>query len=208
MESAEGRIAISNALVELGKEDIPALGRFLNATEWVMVFNVIDILSKIAEDQCIGYIARVRKHKNARVRNQALHALSTFNHQSAKALLPAFLDDPEMQIRINALRLLGKKLGPEALPFLAPRILAKRFHKGALKERKAMIEGLGRIEIPDSVGILEQLLYRRVYSQRSKWRKTKSCVESVLGSMDLDEAGLALAKWQGKRKSWFFRLIF
>jgi len=36
----------------------------------------------------------------------------------------------------------------------------------------------------------------------------KSCIEAVLASIDLDEARVALARWKGQPKNWFFRLLY
>ena len=208
MESAEGKMAISNALVELGKEDIPALASFLEDQRPLLVLNVIDILGKIGKDQCIYHIAQAKGHRDSKVRNEALHALSLFNHQEAKALLPSFLDDSEMQIRINASKILAKKLEADALHYLGPLILSKEFDKRGLREKKAFLESLGKVHVPDSVRILEEILYRRVSSKRAEWKKMKSWIEAVLAPMDLDEAKVALAKWKKKREKWFFRLLY
>ena len=208
MESAEGKMAISNALVELGKENIPTLGNLLEDQRPLLVLNVINILGKIGKDQCIPYIARVKGHRDSKVRNEGLHALSLFNHQEAKALFPSFLDDSEMQIRINASKILAKKLEADALYYLGPLILSKEFDKRGLREKKAFLESLGKIQVPDSVRILEEILYRRLFSRRGQWKKTKSCIEPVLASMDLDEAKVALARWKKRRESWFFRLLY
>jgi hypothetical protein len=208
MESAEGRTAISNALVELGKNDIPNLGRFLRDDQVPLVLNVVNILARIGTDPCIHYIGQVKGHQNPKVRHEALHALATFNHPQAKAPLTTFLDDPEMQIRIDASKVLVKKLGPEALPHLARRILSKVFDTRPLKERNAYLQHLGKIEVPDGVRILEQILFRRVFSRRAQWKKTKSLIQSVLASMDIEDAKVALARWKKKRERWFFRLLY
>ena len=208
MESVEGKMAISNALVELGKEDIPALASFLEDERPLLVLNVINILGKIGKDECIPHIARVKGHGDSNVRNEGLHVLSMFNHQEAKALLPSYLDDSQMQIRINASKILAKKLGTDALYYLGPLILSKEFDNRELKERKAYLESLGKVQVADSVRILEEILYRKIFSKRAQWKKLKSCIEAVLVFMDLDEAKAALAKWKKKRKKWFFRLLY
>lgn len=208
MESVEGKMAISNALVELGKENIPALGKFLGDERPLLVLNVINILGKIGKDECIPHIARVKGHGDSKVRNEGLHVLSMFNHQEAKALLPSYLDDSQMQIRINASKILAKKLGTDALYYLGPLILSKEFDNRELKERKAYLESLGKVQVADSVRILEEILYRKIFSKRSERKKLKSFIEAVLASMDLDEAKAALVKWKEKRKKWFFRLLY
>jgi hypothetical protein len=208
MESVEGKMAISNALVELGKGDIPTLGKFLEDQRPLLVLNVINILGKIGIDQCIPYIAKVKEHRDSKVRNEGLHALSLFNHQEAKALLTSFLDDSERQIRTNASKILAEKLGADAVPYLGPVILSREFDKRGLKEKKAFLESLGKIQVSDSVRILEEILYRKIFSKRSERKKLKSRIETVLASMDLDEAKVALASWKKKRESWFFRLLY
>lgn len=208
MESAEGRKAISNALVELGKEDIPALASFLKDQQWPLVVNVINILGKIGEDKCIHHIAMVKGHKHPKVRSEALHALSLFNHQDAKDLLGNFLDDPQMQIRINASMILAKTLGADALHYLGPAILSEEFDKRQLKEKKAFLEALGKTQAPESVRIFEEILYRRAFPKRGQTKKVKSYIEPVLASMDLDEAKVALTKWKENRGSILFRLLY
>jgi len=208
MESVEGRMAISNALVELGRENIPTLGNLLEDKRPLLVFNVIHILGKIGNDQCIPYISRVKGHRDLKVRNEVLHTLSLFNQQEAKALMASFLDDSEMQIRINAAKILAKKMGADALSYLGPLILSTEFDKRRLKEQKAFLESLGKIQVPDSIRILEEVLYRRLFSRRAQWKKLKSCIERVLASMDLDEAKVALSSWKKKHEGLFFRLLY
>ncbi len=208
MPSAEGRMAISRALVELGKEDISALGRFLKGYPWRLVFNVVNILGKIGKDEGIPHISQVIRHENAKVRNEALRVLSLFNCPEAKALLPGFLNDQEMQVRINASKILAENLEAEALRYLGPLIRSPEFDRRKLKEKKAFLENLGRIREPDSVRILGEILYRRVLFKRRQWRDIKSCVEAVLASIDLDEARVALARWKGRPKNWFYRLLY
>lgn len=199
MESPGARMAISNALVELGKQAIPTLGSFLARPQSGLVRTLVNVLGKIGKDECIPYIARVKGHRDPRVRNEVLHALSLFNHQDTKAPLVTFLGDPDMQIRMNASKVLAKRLGAEALPYLGPLILSKEFEKRELEEKKAFVEALGKIGAPDSVRILEEILDRRT------WKRMKSHVEAVLASMDLNEANVALAKWKKARSRWPFR---
>jgi hypothetical protein len=207
MQSAEGRVAISNALVELGKDDIPTLGRFLKNNPWQLVLNVIRILGKIGQDECVHQLTQVTRHENAKVRNEALHALSLFDNEYANALLPGFLNDQEMHVRINASRILAEKLEADALPHLEPIIRSGEFIRRDLKEKRAFLENLGRIQEPDSVRILEEILHRRVTLKDRQWRRTKSCVESILAAMDLGEARGALANWRHQRQKWFFRIL-
>jgi len=199
------RMAISNALVELGKQDIPALARFLTRPQSGLVRTVLNVLGKIGKDQCIPYVTRMKGHRDPKVRNEALHALSLFNHQDAKALLNTFLDDPNMQVRTSASRIIANKLGTEALPYLGPIILSQEFEKRDIQEKKAFIEALGKIQAPDSVRIFEEILQKRSFSKRGEWKEIKSLVESVLSSMDLDEAKAALGKWKTGRRGWLFR---
>jgi hypothetical protein len=110
--------------------------------------------------------------------------------------------------KINASKILAKKLEADALYYLGPLILSKEFDKRGLREKKAFLESLGKIQVPDSVRILEEILYRRLFSKRGQWKKTKSCIEPVLASMDLDEAKVALARWKKKREKWFFRFLY
>jgi len=198
MESPGARTAISNALVELGKRAIPTLGSFLARPQSSLVCTVVNVLGKIGKDECIPYIARVKGHRDPTVRNEVLHALSLFNHQDAKAPLMTFLSDPDMQIRMNASKILAKRLEVEALPYLGPLILSKEFEKREIEEKKAFVEALGKIGAPDSVRILEELLDRR------SWKQMKSHVEAVLASIDLNEAKAALAKWKKGRRRWSF----
>lgn len=205
MESPRARMAISNALVELGKQDISTLARFLTRPQPGLVRAVVNVLGKIGKDQCIPYIARVKGHRDPRVRNEALQALSLFNHQDAKRLLITFLDDPNMQVRMNASKVVAKKLGAEALPYLGPIILSQEFEKRELEEKKALLEAMSKIRAPDTVRILEEILHRRSFSKRAEWKEIKSLVESVLAFMDLDEAKMALAKWKTGRRKWLSR---
>jgi len=206
--SAVGRTAISNALAELGREDIPTLGSFVKHDQWQLVLNVVSILGKIGKDECVPYVARVMRHEHAKVRNEGLHALSRFSDEKAKALLPKFLNDQEVRVRINASRILARKLEADALPLLGPLITSGDFNKRELKEKRAFLGNLGTIEEPQSVEILEEILYRRAFVRRREWREIKSCIESVLASMDLNDAKVALANWKKKREKWFFRLLF
>ena len=208
MESTEGRRAISNALVELGKEDIPTLASFLKDQQLPLVINVINILGKIGEDKCIHHIAQVKGHEHPKVRGEALHALSLFNHQDAKDLLATFLDDPQMQIRIDTSKILARELGADALHYLGPAILSEEFDKRKLKEKKAFLEALGKIQAPESVRIFEGILYRRAFPKRAQMKKMKSYIEPVLASMDIGEAKVALAKWKENRGRMFFRLLY
>ncbi len=199
VELAEPRTAISNALVELGREDIPTLGSLLTRSQPRLVRAVVSILGKIGKNECIPHIARVKGHRDPKVRNEALRALSVFNYQDAKRLLASFIDDSQMEIRMNAAKILAKRLGVEALPYLGPLILSQEFDKRELEEKKALLEALGQIQVPDSVKILEEILHKRVFSKRAKWKEIKSHVQSILACMDLDEARNALVKRKGER---------
>jgi hypothetical protein len=211
MENPEGKMAISNALVGLGRQDIPALGRLLKDDEWGLVSMVINILGKIGNDECIHWITQVKDHESADVRKEALHALSRLNTQDSKiskSLLIKFLDDEEPEIRIDASNILVKKLGAEALRHLKPRILSKAFEKRELQEKKAFVQHLGKIEVPESVRVLQQILYRKVFLKWTQWEELKSFIESILASMNLSEAKLLLAKWKENREKWFFRFQY
>jgi hypothetical protein len=211
MENPKAKMAISNALVGLGRQDIPALGRLLKEDEWGLVSMVINILGKIGNDECIHWITQVKDHESADVRKEALHALSRLNTQDSKiskSLLIKFLDDEEPEIRIDASSVLVKKLGAEALRHLKPRILSKAFEKRGLQEKKAFVQHLGKIEVPESVRVLQQILYRKVFLKWTQWEELKSFIESILASMNLSEAKLSLTKWKENREKWFFRFQY
>jgi hypothetical protein len=205
IESPKMRMAISNALVELGKRDIPILASFLKRPQSGLVRTVVNVLGKIGRDQCIPYIARVKGHRDPRVRNEALYALSLFNHQNAEALLSTFLDDPNAQVRMNASRIVVKKLGVEALPYMGPIILSQEFEKRELEEKKTFLGALAKIQASDSVRILEEILQRRSFSKRGEWKEIKPLVESLLASMNVNEAKVTLAKMNTGRRGWLFR---
>ncbi len=211
MENPEGKMAIYNALVELGRRDVPTLGRQLKDKEWPLVSMVIDILGKIGNEECIHWITQMKDHESAEVRKDVLHALSRLNTKDSKilrSLLIKFLDDEEPEIRIDASSTLVKKFGAEALRYLKPRILSKAFEKRAMQEKKAFVQHLGMIEVTESVRVLQQILYRKVFLKWTQWEELKSFIESVLASMDLSEAKRTLAKWKENKEKWFFRFPY
>jgi HEAT repeat protein len=211
MESPEGRRIIPRALVQLGKDHIPTLSVFLKHNQWQLVSMVIDTLAKIGRQECVYCIAQVKRHERAEVRRQALHALSRFSPHEfriLKNLLVGFLADQEGRIRVDASKIVVKKLGAEALSYLRRCILSEEFMKRSLDEKRAFLKAVGRIEAPESVQTLEEVLYRNAYSTRAQRKEMRSCIQRVLASMDLDEAKAALATLKTRQEKWFFRLGF
>lgn len=101
-------------------------------------------------------IARDRTRPQA-TRQQAMHALGVGAGETATAGLTELTDDPDREVRLQAVFALSRRPADEGVPAL---IKIARTHRDPAMRRQAMF-WLGRSEDPRAVALFEELLVAR-----------------------------------------------
>ncbi len=168
-ERAERRRMLCDIIVAIGRDRIDDVGRSVSDARWYLVRNVAYILGRLGDPRGVAYVAGLAKHREYRVRCEAVAALARIGSQDAEDHLTSLLDDPDDRIRTKAILSLSDAGVFPALPKLLrlleqPDLLQRHFPL-----KKEIIAALSRARVLDALPVLAHFARRRfVLGRRSR----------------------------------------
>ncbi len=170
MEPRAGmRAMLCDVLVRIGREHVEELGSYVTDPRWYLVRNIANILGRLRAPQGVPYLARLVHHSDSRVRTYTVDALASIGTEAAQALIGTFLNDPEQNIRLRALKSLDAKGMKEALPTLLAILEIRDPFNRLFVIRRPAIEAVARMGAREALPILKKLARARlVLGRRSR----------------------------------------
>jgi HEAT repeat protein len=145
-------------LIQVCATNPERLRPWLDRPEWFVTRNVAYVLANIPATAAEEMLLLLVQHGDARVRGECLAGLAGCRTAAARQATVALTDDPDLALRLSALRSLYATRDPVLADRLRARIQARTFSQLAQEERAALIETLGHVGSPDVVPLLESLL--------------------------------------------------
>lgn len=189
-EDAYARRIIDNILVGIGRDAISQLLERLNDNRWYMVRNMVRILGEIGIDSGVEEaLTPTLLHPDARVRKEAVRAVSMIRGAKAPTLLRRALNDRDEGVAGLAIVSLGILRDEGSI-----QALIDQFDKMEGNEiKKEIIRALGRIGSRRSVSFLAKtLLERKGWLGGKKDEELKIACALALAEIGTPEAVRAL----------------
>ena len=183
VESGKWRKVVCDLLIQLSKNDIQPLVKFLSDRNPVVVLHILYILGKVGHPSTIRYLGNLSKHEDTKVREETLQVLAKFGEKS-KELIQKLMKDPAPEIRGKASISLARALRQQAVKPLAEVILSEDFHKRDYEEKVSFFRALGETGSKEAIPILEQIAKKRNWFKKAQWEEMRLCATNTLRMME------------------------
>ncbi len=179
LESEKWKKVVTDFLVELSREDIHTLAKFLSDHNSVLVRQILCILEKVGHPSTVDYLENLVVHKDLRVRELTLHVIIQAG-EKGKDLLQKFLRDSVPAIRIKASLNLARMAKDKAVKPLMEIILCEDFNKRSYEEKVAFFKALGETGSKEVIPALKEIAKKRIWFKRRKWEEMRTCATNTL----------------------------
>ena len=179
LESGKWRKAICDQMVELSREEIQLLSKFLSDHNPFLVSHILYILGKIGDPSAVKYLEAMVSHKDLKVREEALQVLNKFGDKG-KDLIQKFLKDSVSGLRAKAALLLARQAKVGAVKPLTETILSEDFYKRDYEEKASFFRALGETGSKEVIPVLKKIAKQRRWFQRTKWNEMRQCAANTL----------------------------
>lgn len=182
VESGKWRKVICDRLVELSREEIEMLSKFLVDPNPLMVCQILYILGKIGHPSTIKYLGPLVAHKDLKVREETLQVLNK-SGEKGRGLIQTLLKDSVSGIRGKAALILAKHAKAEAVKPLIEIILSEDFFKRDYDEKASFFRALGETGSKEVIPVLKKIAKKRRWFQKAKWDEMRQCADNTLKMM-------------------------
>jgi hypothetical protein len=198
LKNIHPRKIVINALTYLGPKDIMLLSSGLNDTRWYVVRNVIHILRKIADKRAVDFLLKTVKHGDNRVKIEVIRALGELGGAGVIIALREGLDDPEVPVRIAALKALGNIRSEAAKRIILDKIKDKNFKDKEFSEKKDYFETTVRWKDQEIFDFLVSTLKNKTFFGSTKNDENRACAAYSLGLLGNKAALNILNKYRNE----------
>lgn len=198
LKSIHSRKIVIDALTYLGPKDIMLLSSGLSDTRWYVVRNIIYILRKIADRRSVDFLLKTVKHGDIRVKKEVIRALGELGGAGVIVALRDALDDPEVQVRIAALKALGNISSEAAKRIILDKIKDKNFKDKEFDEKKDYFEIISKWKDNEVFDFLVGILKKKTFFANTKNDENRACAAYSLGLVGNKDALSILNKYKNE----------
>lgn len=155
---------------------------------------LLDRLRGLGGPAAVGAVTAAFASRHTDVRLAALGYLPLLPPQYVVDELRKILDDREDRIRRKALEAIAEQGLESAIGPLTERIRADEFHERPLRERRLIIEALGKLDRTSAERLSIELLQKQQLFRADTVEQTRSIAADFLATSDSEEALEALSK--------------
>lgn len=151
------------ALKAMGTVAVAPLMEALDAPEWYVVRNALNVLGEIGTPDMAGDIGRAALHKDTRVVKAAIGALWKLGGRQAESIITAHLRHPDPETQMEALFCLGEMKAKNSALAIAELTKPPKLLQGgpSQKVRERAIEILGQLGTPFALDLFSELIKRK-----------------------------------------------
>lgn len=159
-ERAKIRRTLCEGLVQICRGNIDPLLQGLKDSRWFVVRNVVYVLGRIGNPDCLDKIRFLVNHKEVRVRKELIHTLDLIRDDRSTDILLEMINDPDSAIRTQAVRSIAALQYGPALDILLDKVHKKEFLQYDRRERMEWFRALGQIGGNEMIPLFQRLLAR------------------------------------------------
>jgi hypothetical protein len=180
--SGKWKKAICDQVVELCREEIQPLNKFLSDRNPLLVCHILTILGRSGNPSTVKYLGHLVTHEDLKVREETLQVLNKFG-EDGKDLIQKFLRDSVSGIRAKAALLLARNAKADAVKPLTEIILSEDFYKRDYEEKASFFRALGETGSKEVLPILKKIARKRRWFQKARWNEMRQCATNTLKMM-------------------------
>jgi HEAT repeat protein len=184
------RARLINLLKDMARRTwLPFVGA-LDDPRWYLVRNVVSILGEVADESVLPELFRVASHEDARVRKEAVRAISRFGKPECERKILAALEDDNPRVQIAAVPALSGFPGSGGASGVLTKLCERSqpYDAAPLGVRQEAILGLARSGSPEAYQVLAKLLGRKGILGRTEPTEVRVTAARALGSVGTAEA--------------------
>jgi HEAT repeat protein len=195
-ETGDRRIKdiIQEAVKVIAQRYRSAVIECIHSPDPVVAAGACSLAGKIQLSEAGPAIAGLLKHEDPQVRMAAVEAAVDLKASTAVGALQESLSDPNRDVRVAAAKGLGVLRYRPAAPYFREIIQGREIRQADISEQIAVFESFGRLQDPDGVLILDELLNGRGFLGRRESGEIRACAALGLGKIGTPEAMEALRK--------------
>jgi len=159
-------------LISQGREDRPGFNRV-----------AVELCGRKLDPAGIPFLVSVAGWKDTDGKLKVIQVLGKFPDGRARSRLMDFLEDPDEDLRIAALKALPVGDDQELAGRLSAIAAAKSFRSKSKEEKAALLNALAKSRTDDACAVLRRLLRKRVLFGRSKTLETRLAAVQALERM-------------------------
>jgi hypothetical protein len=198
LKNIHPRKMVINALTFLGQKDIVLLSSGLNDSRWYVVRNIIHILRKIADKRAVDFLLKTVKHGDNRVKIEVIRALGELGGSGVILALREALDDPEVQVRIAALKALGNVGSEASKRIILDKMQDKPFRDKDLDEKRDYFQAIAKWKDQEVFDFLIKTLKKKTFFGSIKNDENRACAAYGLGLFGSKDALNILYKYRNQ----------
>jgi HEAT repeat protein len=195
-ETGDRRIKtiIQEAVKVIAQRYRAAVIECIGSSDPVVAAGACSLAGKIQLTEAGPFIAELLKHESPQVRMAAVEAAVDLKASTAVGALQDSLTDLDRDVRVAAARGLGALRYRPAAPYFREIIQGRAIRQADISEQIAVFESFGRLQDPEGVPILDELLNGRGFLGRKESGEIRACAALGLGKMGTPEAMEALRR--------------
>lgn len=193
LQRAELRGIVERTAERLASANTAELVQLIGSPDTTIAAEAIRRSGALRTPAAIGALTRVLGGQGSEMRAAAASALADIGSPGALRALEEWVDDPERDVRLIALRTLGARGQRSALPRLDAMMRSKLAREADRTEKLALFTAFAALAGPDAVPLLDSMLNGRSIFLRREDAEVRACAAMALGQIGGERARQALA---------------
>ncbi|HEB13259.1 MAG TPA: HEAT repeat domain-containing protein [Actinobacteria bacterium] len=173
------RRLICKFLTYCAETDMEGVASHLNDSRWFLVRNLVYVLGEIGDKKSIVYLEMAAEHEDVRVRLETITALSKLGPSTIE-VLEDMLGDKDSQIKIGAVKALGKIKNIDAVDSLLRVIEDRDFFLRQVDLKTEAIAALGRLRAHSARSVLVRIAGINSWPFHARKKKLKEAATLAL----------------------------
>lgn len=164
-----------DVLGAIGPAAAPALRARVGDGRWQLARNMIVLLARLGDQSAYPAIEKVARHEHPYVRREVARALAALGGKQALTPLLEYLSDPDGEVRLTAIKLLGSLVDASTVGPLRDFLATPTRNAGDLLIKREMLTALASIGSPEARVVVEAIAQRRVWP----WQRNELTVRDL-----------------------------
>ena len=177
--------ALRQRIAYIAQDDQTPILELLKTENTELLINAVALVGIMKAGKAVETLEALISHPDERVRLEVLESLGSLRQPD---LVVKFMTDPSMEARIKALRILGMLKYPQVYPVLLDKIKHKSFLTLDFTEQREYFDYLKANADSNLVRILQNLLCKRKWFGRKKYRVIRRLAAMALGQIGSEES--------------------
>ncbi|HEY3489615.1 MAG TPA: HEAT repeat domain-containing protein [Candidatus Deferrimicrobiaceae bacterium] len=167
------RKGIVEIITRIGRQAVPVILENLADAQWYTVRNMLTILGNLGMPDLAPQVAATLSHPDARVKKEAIKALSRLDHPFSVSALGELCFHAEESVALTAVAALSAKKEPEAVLALYRRAVRKSMFYPNYRFAQEAIDSLRAIGTDEAITALDEIIRMKVLWHSRRFREMK-----------------------------------